>query len=322
MHKKKSLVSICIITYNHEKYISKAIESILMQKTDFSFDIVIGEDFSTDRTKEILIQYKRKNPEKIHLLLHTHNIGSLQNFILTLTSCRGKYIAILEGDDYWTDPCKLQKQVDFLEANPEYGLVSSDKVLIKSNGDPISNTEFIFRQRKYRHSGSVFWSLLMNVNFISTLTVCIRAEPIKKLTQTIVEQNLWYVYDLWFWLNVALDHKMKVMTDKMAAYRMHDFSISKSNGFFSKRSPLVRQYIVSKLLKEKKSSSFSIEQKQFLASLLLSIILNRHLTIREKKNTLSSIISNSFLWGYIFMIFVKAIKKKIKQLYYKMAFIK
>lgn len=114
------VVTVCMITYNHEKYIAQAIDSVLMQKTNFHYEIVIGEDYSTDKTREIVLEYKAKYPDKIKLLLQEINVGMMQNFTDTLKACKGKYIALLEGDDYWTDPYKLQKQVDYLDSHPEY----------------------------------------------------------------------------------------------------------------------------------------------------------------------------------------------------------
>lgn len=119
------LVSICMITYNHESYIKQAIESVLMQKCKFAFEIVIGEDCSTDNTFMICQELAQNNP-KIKLLPSIANLGMMPNLIRTLNACNSKYIAMLEGDDYWTDPQKLQKQVDFLEANEEVGLCCTD----------------------------------------------------------------------------------------------------------------------------------------------------------------------------------------------------
>jgi glycosyltransferase involved in cell wall biosynthesis len=122
MKEKGVIVSVCMITYNHEKFISQAIEGALMQKTDFPIELIIGEDCSTDRTREICVEYQQKHPEIIKLQLPEKNMGMIPNFITTLSVCAGKYIALCEGDDYWTDPCKLQKQVDFLKKNVEYVL--------------------------------------------------------------------------------------------------------------------------------------------------------------------------------------------------------
>lgn len=138
-------VSVFMITYNHEKYIAEALDSILMQKTDFDFDIVIGEDCSTDATRRIVLEYSRKYPDKIKLLLHNVNVGFISNMMYVLEACTGKYVAMCEGDDYWTDPFKLQKQVDFLEANKEYVLATHGYRIVKHDSTPhtIDHNEFI-----------------------------------------------------------------------------------------------------------------------------------------------------------------------------------
>lgn len=112
-------VSVAMITYNHERFIAQAIEGVLMQQTDFAVELVIGEDCSTDGTRAIVRRYGERYPERIRLLLPERNLGAHANAVATSNVCRGKYIALCEGDDYWTDLFKLQKQVDFLEAHPE-----------------------------------------------------------------------------------------------------------------------------------------------------------------------------------------------------------
>ena len=113
------LVSICCITYNHEKYIADAIESFLMQEVDFPYEIIVHDDASMDNTQKIIKEYESRYPELIKTILQTENQYSkgfqLQRIFAEYAS--GKYLAICEGDDYWTDPHKLQKQIDFLEAN-------------------------------------------------------------------------------------------------------------------------------------------------------------------------------------------------------------
>ncbi len=125
------MLSVCMITYNHEKYIAQAIEGVLMQKTKFAFELIIGEDCSNDSTRIICNEYKEKYPGKIKLLLNEKNIGMMPNFIQTLKACKRKYIALCEGDDYWIDPNKLQKQVDFLENNPGYVISFHDSHLVE-----------------------------------------------------------------------------------------------------------------------------------------------------------------------------------------------
>jgi glycosyltransferase involved in cell wall biosynthesis len=112
-------VSVLMITYNHEPFIRQALDSVLMQKTSFPVELVVGEDCSTDRTRDIVSEYQRKHPQIVRALLPERNQGQIPNVAATLAACRGDYIAILEGDDYWTAPDKLQCQTDFLDAHPE-----------------------------------------------------------------------------------------------------------------------------------------------------------------------------------------------------------
>ena len=122
MNSEAPLVSVCTITYNHEKFIADAIEGVVNQKCNFKFEMVIGEDGSKDRTRQIIEEYAAKYPDIIVPLYAEKNMGAKFNATNTLMHCRGKYIAFLEGDDFWTDPHKLQNQFDFMEANPEFTL--------------------------------------------------------------------------------------------------------------------------------------------------------------------------------------------------------
>jgi len=125
-------VSIACITYNHEKYIIDAMESFLMQKTDFKFEILIHDDASTDNTAKIIRNYQNEYPDLIHAILQTENQYSQGIDVgeLNTNRAKGKYIAICEGDDFWTDPLKLQKQVEYLEAHPECSLCVHDACIV------------------------------------------------------------------------------------------------------------------------------------------------------------------------------------------------
>ncbi len=114
------MVTVVTITYNHLPYIEKCIQGVLMQQTAFPIEFIIGEDFSTDGTREIVFENAKKYPNTIRVITADYNVGAEANSLRCLKAYRGKYIALCEGDDYWTDPFKLQKQVDFLEKNPEY----------------------------------------------------------------------------------------------------------------------------------------------------------------------------------------------------------
>jgi|WetSurMetagenome_2_1015567.scaffolds.fasta_scaffold08600_3 glycosyltransferase involved in cell wall biosynthesis len=131
------MVSVFMMTYNHEKYIAKAIDSVLMQKTNFSYEIIVGEDGSSDNTLDILISYAKRYPSLVNLIVNKKNIGAKANQIKVLEACRGKYIAMLEGDDFWIDPDKLQKQVDFLESNPAFSMCFTNRIVIDSENENI-----------------------------------------------------------------------------------------------------------------------------------------------------------------------------------------
>lgn len=113
------VVSICTVTYNAEPFIRDAIESVLKQKVDFEMEFVISDDASTDGTAAVIREYAEKYPNLIRAFVNPKNLGMNPNFKQAFSACRGKYLAMLDGDDYWTDPDKLQKQVDFLESHPE-----------------------------------------------------------------------------------------------------------------------------------------------------------------------------------------------------------
>ncbi|WP_374330135.1 glycosyltransferase family 2 protein [Soonwooa sp.] len=139
----KVVVSICSITFNHAPYIRKCLDGFLMQECDFEFEVLIHDDASTDGTAEIIKEYQQRYPDIIKPILQTknqwsqgiRNIQSRYNF----SRAKGKYIAMCEGDDYWTDPHKLQKQVDFLEANEEFVLTSHKRILVDKSSNEIIN---------------------------------------------------------------------------------------------------------------------------------------------------------------------------------------
>ena len=116
------LVSVCLITYRHEDYIRQALESIMMQKVNFSWEVIVADDCSPDNTRQIISEYKDKYPDLVKLLFQEKNVGGGINFVDLLNSAKGKYIAYLEGDDYWIDEDKLQKQYDCMEKNPGFSM--------------------------------------------------------------------------------------------------------------------------------------------------------------------------------------------------------
>lgn len=145
-------VSVAMITYNHEQFIAQAIESVLRQQTDYAYELVIGEDCSTDGTRAIVAEYAQNYPEQICPLLHEHNLGlaGKNNLVAVLRACKGQYVAILEGDDYWIDPCKLQKQIDVLENDPNISGCFSNAIVVDDCDALICDDYFAYYQVKVK----------------------------------------------------------------------------------------------------------------------------------------------------------------------------
>ena len=208
-------VSVLIITYNHEKYISQALDSVLMQEVNFAYEIVIGEDCSSDKTRDILIEYQKKNPEKIRLLLHKQNLGNLgkKNLIETHHACRGEYIALLEGDDYWTSSLKLQKQADYLDSNPDFAICFTSTLAFYEDE---SLTPYIFPDIKYKEISTL--KDLLSDNFMHTCSVMFR-------------NRLFKSYPKWYHEIITGDYALHIINasygkigyinEVMSAYRIH-----------------------------------------------------------------------------------------------------
>ena len=144
---EQTLLSVCIITYNHENYIREAIEGVLMQKVNFNYEIIVADDCSTDNTRKIILEYVEKYPNIFTLIFQERNVGASQNWLDLLNKPKSKYIAYFEGDDYWTDPLKLQKQVDFLEANKSCVLSFHRSYKLYEGSNCIQKVDIIFKDR-------------------------------------------------------------------------------------------------------------------------------------------------------------------------------
>jgi glycosyltransferase involved in cell wall biosynthesis len=161
------LVSVVMITYAHENFIEQAISSVLMQECDFDVELIIVNDCSTDNTDAVIKKIVQNHPKAswIKYIKHDKNIGSMPNFIFALKEAQGKYIALCEGDDYWTDPLKLQKQVTFLEDNIEYVLCGTYCNVLRING--------LEKRKEFKLISFSFYDIINN-NIIPTLTICFK----------------------------------------------------------------------------------------------------------------------------------------------------
>jgi glycosyltransferase involved in cell wall biosynthesis len=224
MNKKNvPLVSVCIQTYQHGNYIKKCLDSVLMQQTTFPFEIIIGEDESIDGTREICEAYALKHPEKIKLFkrkrkdviyIAGHATGRF-NFINNLKAATGKYIALLDGDDYWTDALKLQKQVDFLEANPNFG-ICFHRVKVFNQQQQMFVEDSITREV----NDVTDINELTKDNFIHTPSVMLRNDF--KLPRWFKKSPIgdWTLYMI-----AIKNKKIKKLDDVMAVYRVHEKSV-------------------------------------------------------------------------------------------------
>lgn len=148
---KNPLVSVHMVTYNHEPFIRQALDSVLMQQCDFPFEVVIGEDCSTDRTREICFEYQVKYPDKIRVLYAEENSfrrhrSQCINVWRVTKSCRGEFAAWCEGDDYWVDPKKLQKEVDIFRQHPQVGFVFSGAIIDNSQEKRFMSVEGLIQK--------------------------------------------------------------------------------------------------------------------------------------------------------------------------------
>lgn len=222
------LVSVCCITYNQELYIRQTLDGIIKQITDFKFEIVISNDCSTDNTQGVIDEYKMVYPDLFVDVSPSCNLGICANFKHVIKKSRGKYIAFCEGDDYWLDSYKLQKQVDILERNKSVSLVYSDFCLINSNGmeenSPILVKWYNDKKRHFR-SGNLFYSLLVN-NYILTCTVCVRRKNVEELMKSPSAID----YTMFLISQIAGD--AIYIPQKLAAYRKSISGVSVSSRNF------------------------------------------------------------------------------------------
>ena len=173
-------LSVSIVTYEQADYVRQALDSVLAQRTGFTTEIVVGDDGSRDGTGDILREIAGRHPERVRLLLHERNLGDrgLSNFMSTVDACRGEYVAFLDGDDYWTDPDKLQRQVDFLDAHPECVLCAHRVVQLWDDG----SRDLSIRPYYHHRDGTVHdVGELMVENFAPKISTVVRREAASEL---------------------------------------------------------------------------------------------------------------------------------------------
>lgn len=214
-------VSVSCLTYNHSLYIEKCLDGFIMQQCDFNFEVLVHDDASTDGTIDIIRKYQVKYPDIIKPLIQTENQYSKKQGSISARfnypRAKGKYIALCEGDDYWTDPLKLQKQVDFLEQNEEYGLIYSDINKVDKNNVLIEQNSFTIKPLPICEN---FEDYLIKAPFLAPCTWMFRKELIKARRKTYV------VGDLPLLLDIAAHSKIHQLKETTANYRVLSESAS------------------------------------------------------------------------------------------------
>lgn len=214
-------VSVCVFSYNYGKYLAQALDSILAQETSFDFEIVLGDDFSTDNTRAIASEYSDRYPGKFILSFNETNIGGTRNWLRAMNKCRGKYIALLDGDDYFTDKAKLQKQYDALESDDDLVLCFHG---VEEKYDDISGSDrvIVFEKELYTLS-----DLLGRGWFIRTATIFFRngiapAEPPEWV------YDFPYRYDTILHVFLCMHGNAVFLKDVMSVWRKHSKGMSKA----------------------------------------------------------------------------------------------
>jgi glycosyltransferase involved in cell wall biosynthesis len=224
-----------MITYNHERYIAEAMDGVLRQEVSFPYELIVSEDFSTDGTRDILLDYERRHPEKIRLIFSDRNLNSNRVFTRAVAEARGEYIAMLDGDDWWTSPQKLAKQVGMLEEDPAAAMCFHNVNVVYEDG-ATRNHAFHLQDPKHRlsaptpaaHTGL---DELVQGNYIQTCSVLFRAGALTDIPDWYFEAPLgdWPLYVL------LAEHGHVIYLDEvMASYRVH------AGGIWSSRLSLYR----------------------------------------------------------------------------------
>jgi glycosyltransferase involved in cell wall biosynthesis len=207
-------LSVNIITFNHAEFIAKALDSVLMQRVYFDYEIVVGDDCSTDGTREIIQAYHQRAPNKIKPVFQPKNIGMMRNFTRTMEECTAEYIAIVEGDDYWTDSNKLQQQVEYLDNHPDCALCHHRvEHVLSPSGTKIRE----FPPPRYRTFQTDGRDLAM-YNYIQTCSVMFRRKWLPPLDAQFEELKLgdWPIFAL-----LSQRGAIGYLDQTMAHYRVH-----------------------------------------------------------------------------------------------------
>jgi len=207
-------VSVLLTTYNHEKWIAQAIDSTLMQETNFDYEVVITEDCSTDSTRDIVIDFQRRYPGKIRLILSEKNKNDNTNLVTAWQTSPSQYVAWLDGDDFWTSPDKLRKQVAFLDTHPECAMCFHNALRFYEDGSRKSKTYNADNQKEFSTLEDIWAS-----NFIAGCSPMFRKDLFREFPGWYSYTNIWGDWPLY--ILSAQYGKIGYIDEVMGAYRVH-----------------------------------------------------------------------------------------------------
>ena len=342
-------VAVCVVTYNQEKYIAQTLNSVLSQKTDFEIVIFIGNDCSTDRTLTICLEYQTKYPEKIKIITPKSNTGTVSNTFAVFRKIledakKYKYVAMLDGDDYWVDEYKLQKQIDFLESNPDYGLVHTRVALLndksgvvyagaertvstgyifpKSLEEPMANCTVVLKTEFLKHVDmasieklgllscdyitNVIVSKWSKVGFINDITAVWRRNISSVSSPQQIEKSLKYI-----------EHEINSGKYLSSLFPdVYPFTEIEQNRYIARREmEIALSFGDYKLAKKAFSYRDVFKNRKYLKLCLMnSTFFSIFLFIRKKtqviRHKLKSIIQTTNKWNY------RKLKTKVSQVFY------
>ena len=273
---KEPLVSICCATYNHEKFIRDAIEGFLMQKTNFPFEILVHDDASTDNTQDIIREYEKRYSNLIFPIYQKENQysrGIKVSHSFQYPRARGKYIALCEGDDYWTDPYKLQKQVDFMGRNPGYSLCVGGFIRYAPNTEEKSFVIKNIKENDPNRNGFTFSLKEMQIAWLTqTLTALFRKDIIDKIDFSRYKHRR----DAHLFYHLVKERKAFYFREIFGVYRIHE------NGIYSMKKPITRskaEYYIHKELYVNNKDEYT-RSRYFL--FIIDLFQKKQTTLKEK----------------------------------------
>lgn len=307
------ILTVYVPTYNHENYIVKALDSILMQKTEYKLEVLVGEDCSTDSTRTVLKKYEQEHPGKFQVFYREKNMyGSSPNNALDLKlRAKGKYIICLEGDDFWTDEYKLQKQISFLETHPEYYAVAHKCVVVGE--DNLPNGEQYPTCQDSDYSFEHFFSEIMPGQLATLMYRNYFNDP--EFDRSILGLGI-APGDRLLFFSLLCHGKIHCMPETMSAYRhvtTHGSSFSATNKFNYSRQKIWQQSLLNYAKRHcKKYFILCVEYQCFY--IIIKALFSKQITFNQ---ALSDYLKIKHKIAVLFIGFKRMINKKIfkKKLY-------